>query len=82
MALKQPAPRYPQIAKTARIEGAVVLEAIVLKDGQVGDVRVLSGPPVLAEAAVDAVKQWKYKPATSDGETVESPVRLEFKFVP
>ena len=82
VALKQPAPRYPQIAKTARIEGAVVLEAVVGRDGEVGDVRVLSGPPVLAQAAMDAVKQWKYKPATSNGEAVESPIRLEFKFVP
>src|ERR1035441_8625854 len=56
------APQYPPEAGRARIEGAVVLMAVIGTDGSVKDVRVESGLPILAQAAIDAVKQWRYKP--------------------
>jgi protein TonB len=64
-------PQYPTEAGRARIEGTVVLMAMIGKDGTVKDVRVESGLPILAQAAIDAVKQWRYKPYLIAGEPVE-----------
>ena len=57
-------PEYPEAAAAQHIEGPVVLEVQVLTDGTVGNVKILSGDPLLAEAAVKAVKQWQYQPFT------------------
>ncbi len=65
------APQYPPEAGRARIEGTVVLMAVIGKDGNVQDVRVESGLPLLAQAAIDAVKQWRYRPYLWNGEPVE-----------
>ena len=65
------APQYPPEAGRERIEGIVVLIAAIAKDGTVRDVRVESGLPLLAQAAIDAVKQWRYKPYLLNGEPVE-----------
>ena len=65
-------PQYPPEAGRARIEGTVVLMAVIGKDGSVEDVRVESGLPILAQAAIDAVRQWRYKPYLLNGEPVES----------
>jgi periplasmic protein TonB len=62
------APTYPPEAGRARIEGTVVLLAVIAKDGTVQDVRVESGLPVLAQAAINAVKQWRYKPYLLNGD--------------
>jgi len=74
------APQYPPEAGRARIEGAVVLMAAIDKDGTVKDVRVESGLPILAQAAIDAVKQWRYKPYMIDGEPVEVDSRITINF--
>jgi len=74
------APKYPPEAGQARIEGAVVLMAVIGKDGCVQDVQVESGLPVLAQAAVDAVKQWRYKPYLLNGEPVEVASRITINF--
>ena len=63
-------PVYPLLAKQARIVGAVTLAALVGKDGSVENLKVVSGHPLLVEAAVDAVKQWRYKPYLLNGEPV------------
>jgi periplasmic protein TonB len=55
-------PHYPEEAKEARIQGRVVLQAEISKDGIVQNLQLVSGDPVLAQAAIDAVKKWKYKP--------------------
>lgn len=68
------APQYPEAAKSQGIQGPVVLEAQVLPDGSVGDVTVVSGDPLLAQAASTAVKQWKYAPYRLNGRPVD---RLE-----
>jgi protein TonB len=74
------APTYPPEAGRARIEGAVVLLAVIGKDGSVQDVRVESGLPLLAQAAIDAVKQWRYRPYLMNGEPVEVDSRITINF--
>ena len=65
------APQYPAIAKAARIQGAVVLAATISKSGTIQNLRVVSGPPMLQQAALDAVSSWRYKPYLLNGEPVE-----------
>jgi len=65
------APVYPPLARQARIQGTVMLKIVINKDGDVRDVQLYSGHPMLAPAAMDAVKQWKYQPYTKDEEVVE-----------
>ena len=64
-------PEYPPIARQARIQGVVVLRAIVDKDGNIQNLELVSGHPMLAPAAIDAVKQWRYKPYLLNGLPVE-----------
>jgi periplasmic protein TonB len=64
-------PVYPEIALRAHMEGTVVLECIIATDGRVKDVTVLQPIPLLDQAAVDAVKQWRYTPTLLDGSPVE-----------
>jgi len=73
-------PQYPPEAGRQRIEGTVVLMAAISKDGTVGDVRVESGLPLLAQAAIDAVKQWRYKPYLLNGEPVEVDCHITINF--
>ena len=73
-------PQYPPEAGRARLEGTVVLMAVIGSDGSVRDVRVESGLPILAQAAIDAVKQWRYKPYLVDGELVEVDSRITINF--
>lgn len=73
-------PQYPAEAGRARIEGTVVLMALIGTDGSVKDVRVESGLPILAQAAIDAVKQWRYKPYMIGGEPVEVDSRITINF--
>jgi protein TonB len=73
-------PQYPPEAGRARVEGTVVLMAVIGQDGTVKDVRVESGLPILAQAAIDAVKQWRYKPYLIDGEPVEVDSRITINF--
>jgi periplasmic protein TonB len=73
-------PEYPPEAGRARLEGPVVLMAVIGQDGSVKDVRVESGLPILARAAIDAVKQWRYKPYVIDGEPVEVDSRITINF--
>ncbi len=74
------APQYPPEAGRARVEGTVVLMAVIGKDGSVQDVRVESGLPLLAQAAIDAVKQWRYRPYLLNGEPVEVDSRITINF--
>jgi periplasmic protein TonB len=73
-------PQYPSAAGRERIEGTVVLLAVIGTDGSVKDVQVESGLPILAQAAIDAVKQWRYKPYMIDGEPVEVDSRITINF--
>lgn len=64
-------PVYPQEAKDAHVSGAVVMRAIIGKDGTIKDLQVMSGPELLRQCSLDAVKQWTYKPYLLNGEPVE-----------
>ena len=74
-------PEYPEIAKQIRVRGDVQLEATIDEEGAVVSVKTLSGNPILAKAAVDALKKWKFKPFKEDGKPmkVASDFTLEFK---
>ena len=68
--IRKVTPTYPSIARTAHISGSVVLEAEISKEGDVVNLHVIGGPPLLRQAAIDAVKQWKYRPYLLNGEPV------------
>jgi periplasmic protein TonB len=73
-------PKYPPEAGRDRIEGTVVLLAVIGKDGTVLDVRVQKGLPVLAQAAIEAVRQWRYRPYLLNGEPVEIDSEITINF--
>ena len=64
-------PVYPPIAKAARVGGTVVLDVRVKGDGKVRSAKAVSGPPMLQQAAMDAVRTWRYKPYLLNNEPVE-----------
>jgi TonB family protein len=74
------APAYPLGAQAAGISGTVVLEARIGKDGRVSELKVVSGPPELRQAAMDAVRTWKYKPYLLNGEVVEVRTQVNVVF--
>lgn len=74
-------PAYPQIARMARIQGAVQLRAIISKDGTIENLVVESGHPMLATAAINAVKQWRYRPYLLNHEPVEVGTEITVNFV-
>jgi protein TonB len=73
-------PTYPPLARQARISGTVVLHAVISKDGSIEGLTLVSGHPMLAPAAIDAVKQWKYKPYLLNGEPVEVDTEVQVNF--
>ncbi len=78
--IKRVQPKYPPAALATHTQGAVQIEAIINKEGNVTNLKVLSGDPVLAKAAVDAVRQWRYKPYYLDGEPVEIETQITVNF--
>jgi TonB family protein len=73
-------PEYPEEARQQRIQGAVVLEVRIGRDGAVQDVNLVSGQPLLADAAIAAVKQWRFKPRMLKGQAVEMQTRVTLNF--
>jgi protein TonB len=80
MILRKTAPVYPKFAQEAHITGTVTLKATITKQGTIEGVQVLSGPKILAPAAVEAVKTWKYKPYMLDNQpvSVETDIKIVF----
>src|SRR6202140_1687898 len=78
--ITQTKPVYPALARQARIQGNVVLHAIIDKDGKVAQLEVVTGHPLLVQAALDAVKQWRYKPALLNGDPVEVDTTITVTF--
>jgi len=74
-------PQYPQMAKIARVQGPVVLAAVIGKDGAIQNLRVVStASPLLNQAALEAVKQWRYRPYILNGEPVEVDTTITVNF--
>jgi len=73
-------PNYPQIAKAARVQGTIVLHAIIAKDGSIQELQYISGPPLLMKEAMDAVRQWRYQPTMLNGEPVEVDTTISVVF--
>ena len=73
-------PSYPAIAKAARIQRTVVLQATISKGGTIENLRVISGPPMLQAAATEAVRSWRYKPYLLNGEPVEVETQVNVVF--
>jgi len=73
-------PNYPLLAKQMKVQGAVVLQALIDKGGHIQNLRVVSGPAILAAAAQEAVKQWRFKPYYLNGEPVETEARVSVNF--
>jgi periplasmic protein TonB len=73
-------PVYPPLARQARIQGVVMLQAQISKDGSIENLQLISGHPMLAPAAIEAVKQWKYKPYLLNGEPVEVDTQVQVNF--
>jgi TonB family protein len=71
---------YPLLGKNSRVQGSVVLQAIVGADGNIENLRVLSGPAVLATAAQQAVRQWRFKPVIENGQAVETKAKITVNF--
>lgn len=79
-AIKKPAPAYPPIAKAARAAGAVQVQVTISEDGRVIDAQVVSGHPLLRDAAVQAARQWVFKPTELSGVPVKVQGILTFNF--
>jgi TonB family protein len=78
--IKRTQPIYPPLARQARVRGTVLLLAEIAKNGDIETLRLISGHPMLASAAIDAVKQWKYRPYILNGEPVEVETQITVNF--
>jgi periplasmic protein TonB len=78
--LRKVQPTYPPLARQARIQGKVLLQAQISKEGNIENLQLISGHPMLAPAAIEAVKQWKYRPYLLNGEPVEVETQVEVNF--
>jgi protein TonB len=78
--VKRVQPNYPPLARQARIQGTVLLQAEISKDGTIENLRLISGHPMLAPAAIEAVKQWRYRPYMLNGEPVAVETQVQVNF--
>jgi periplasmic protein TonB len=78
--VKKVIPEYPALAKTARLSGVVHLLGVIAKDGTIQNLQLISGHPILAGAALAAVRQWVYQPTLLNGRPVEviAPIDVNF----
>jgi TonB family protein len=73
-------PNYPLLARQMKVQGSVILQAVINRDGSIQDLRIVSGPPILAGAAREAVRQWHFKPRYQGSESVETLARITVNF--
>jgi periplasmic protein TonB len=73
-------PAYPLIARSQRISGDVKIDALIDESGRVTGMKVVTGPAMLHQAAMDALRQWKYKPATLNGKPVSMHLMITVQF--
>ncbi len=74
-------PLYPPLARSARIQGSVLLAAEISKDGTIKDLKLISGHPMLVPAALQAVSQWRYRPYILNGEAIEVETQITVNFI-
>lgn len=73
-------PSYPVLAKQMKVQGSVILQALIGREGSIQDLRVLSGPAILSTAAMDAVRQWHFRPYYQSGQAIETEARITVNF--
>jgi TonB family protein len=78
--IEQTKPVYPALARTARVEGTVDLEGTITEEGKVKDLHVVSGHPMLIDAAIKAVEKWRYRPAKLNGRLISCMVNIKVRF--
>jgi protein TonB len=79
-AISSPPPAYPDIARAQGVQGVVIMDALIDATGTVADVKVTSGPPVLRQAAMDALRRWKYQPARLNGQPTSVHINVTINF--
>ena len=81
LALTHPvSPNYPLLARQMKVQGSVIMQALISREGSIQDLQVLSGPAILAAAAREAVKQWRFKPYVEEGQAVETQAKITVNF--
>jgi protein TonB len=78
--LRKILPTYPALARSARVQGQVVLQAVISKQGAIENLKVLTGHPLLVPAAIEAVRQWRYRPYVLNNEPVEVETQITVNF--
>ncbi len=73
-------PDYPLLARQMKVQGAVILQALISREGSIQELQIISGPGILATAAREAVKQWRFKPYYQNGQPVETQARITVNF--
>ena len=73
-------PEYPSLARQARIQGVVILRAIISREGRIEKLQLVSGHPMLVQAAIDAVQQWRYRPYVLNDQPVEVETQITLNF--
>jgi TonB family protein len=73
-------PNYPLLARQMKVQGAVILQALISREGSIQELQIVSGPGILATAAREAVKQWRFKPYYQGGQPVETQARITVNF--
>ena len=74
-------PTYPALARQARIQGSVVLRAIISRDGRIENLQLIDGHPMLVQSAMEAVRQWRYRPYILNDEPVEVETVVTVNFI-
>jgi protein TonB len=74
-------PVYPPLARSARVQGSVVLAAVISKNGTIDNLTLISGHPMLVPAALQAVSQWRYRPYILNGEAIEVDTQITVNFI-
>ncbi len=78
--VRQVKPDYPLLARQMKVQGSVILQAMISREGNIQGLQVVSGPPILANAAQEAVKQWRFKPHYEGSEAVETQAKITVNF--
>ena len=81
MLIRKVQPVYPPLARNVRVQGAVVLDAVISRAGAIEHLQLISGHPLLVPAAREAVRQWRYRPYVLNGEAIEVETRVTVNFI-